>query len=211
MPVILAVDDDSETVAALERDLTRRFVADYRIVVERTPEAALRELWRLRDGGAEVALVIAGYHMAAMSGIDLLIEARQLHPDTRRVLMIVYGHAARSDNDIAHARALGQIDCYITKPWASPEQWLYVTLTELLSEWAQTHLPTFQVVRLIGPRHSAESHHLRDLLERNPVPYGFYADESDEGKRLAQEHRLTPADLPAAIFADGRVLTRASG
>jgi thioredoxin reductase (NADPH) len=200
VPVILAVDDDHEAASALERDLPRRFAADYRVIVEQSPRRAIDELERLRNEGVDVALVIAGYRMAAMSGIDLLIEAHRLHPDARRVLMIVYGDAARSDNDIAHARALGQIECYITKPWASPEQWLYVTLTELLSEWAQTHLPTFQVVRLIGPRHSAESHHLRDLLDRNPVPYGFYAADSDEGKRLVREHQLTPADLPAAIF-----------
>lgn len=211
MPVILAVDDDLDAVTALQRDLTRRFTADYHLVVERTPEVALQTLRSLRNERADVALVIAGYRMAAMSGIDLLVETHRLHPDARRVLMIVYGDAARSDNDIAHARALGQIDCYITKPWASPEQWLYVTLTELLSEWAQTHLPTFQVVRLVGPRHSAESHHLRDLLDRNPVPYAFYADDSDEGKRLTREYRLTPSDLPAAIYSDGRVLARPSG
>ena len=167
MPVILAVDDDREAITALERDLTRRFSADYSIVVERSAEAGLRRLQTLRDEGADVALVLAGYRMQGMSGIELLTQTCQIHPGARRVLLIVFGEAATSDNEIAHARALGQIDCYINKPWASPEEWLYVTLTELLSEWSLTHLPTFQVVQLIGPRFSAEAHHLRDIIDRS--------------------------------------------
>jgi len=210
MPVILAVDDDLDAVTTLQRDLVRRFGADYRVIVEGTPELAVQKLRRLRDDGAELALVIAGYHMAAMSGIDLLTEAHRLHPDVRRVLMIVFGEAARSDNAIAHARALGQIDSYITKPWGAPEIFLYTELTELLSEWAQTHLPQFEVVRLVGPRHSPESHHLRDILERNPVRHGFYADDSETGKKLLEEHGLSARQVPAAIFADGRVLRRPS-
>jgi thioredoxin reductase (NADPH) len=93
----------------------------------------------------------------------------------------------------------------------SPETWLYAGLTEFLSEWAQTHLPQFEVVRLVGPRYAPEAHHLRDFLDRNPVRYGFYADDSEDGRRMLQEHGLTPRHLPAAILADGRVLPRPSG
>src|SRR5947209_1361686 len=210
LPVILAVDDAPDAASALERDLPRRYAADYRVIVECSPEAGLQQLRRLREESVDVALVIAGFHLHGMSGIDLLVDAHDLHPDARRVLMIVYGEAATSDNEIAHARALGQIDCYITKPWASPEEWLYITLTELLSEWAQTHLPTFEVVRVVGPRWSPEAHHLRDLLARNPVPHGYYADDSEVGRELLERHNLGPVQLPAAFFADGRVLSRPS-
>jgi thioredoxin reductase (NADPH) len=210
LPVILAIDDDPAAASALAADLPRRFAADYRVMVERSAVAGVQQLRRLRDQGADVALVLAGFHLRGMSGIDVLVEARNLHPDTRRVLTIVYGEAATSDNEIAHARALGQIDCYITKPWASPEEWLYVTLTELLSEWAQTHLPTFAVVRVVGVRSSPEAHHIRDLLDRNPVPHGYCDADSDEGRDLLDRHHLSPAQLPAAIFADGRVLIQPS-
>lgn len=208
--MILAVDDDPNASEALARDLTRRFSPDYRIVVECAAEAALQRLQQLRDERVDVALIIAEFHLRGMSGIELLIEAHRLHPDARRVLMIVFGEAATADNEIARARALGQIDSYVTKPWGSPERWLYAGLTELLSEWAQTHLPQFEVVRLVGPRHSLETHRLRDILGRNPIQYGFYADDSPEGRTLLQEHTLGPDQLPAAIFADGRVMPRAS-
>jgi thioredoxin reductase (NADPH) len=210
MPAILAVDDDPAASDALERDLSRRFAADYELFVERSPAAALRQLRYLRDRQVDLALVIAGFHLKGMSGIDLLLEAHRLHPDARRVLLIVFGEAATSDNEIARARALGQIDSYITKPWGSPEVYFYTGLTELLSEWAQTHLPQFEVVRLVGPRHSSEAHHLRDLLDRSPVSYGYYPEDSEQGRQLVQQHHLNSSDLPAAILADGRVLQRAS-
>jgi len=129
-PAILAVDDDPDVSATLDHDLSRRFAADYRIVVARSAEAGVQQVQQLRDQGVDVALVIAGWRLRGMSGIDLLIAAHRLHPDARRVLLITYGDAASADTAIAAARALGQIDCYITKPWASPEEWLYVTLTE---------------------------------------------------------------------------------
>jgi len=43
-PVLLAVDADQGILAALRRDLPRRFAADYRTVTADTPEAALAEL-----------------------------------------------------------------------------------------------------------------------------------------------------------------------
>ena len=42
------------------------------------------------------------------------------------------------------------------------------------------------------------------------MPYGFYTDDSTEGHNLLQQHDLTPSQLPAAVFADGRVLARPS-
>jgi hypothetical protein len=54
MSDILAVDDDQDVVTALQRDLPQRFAADYRVVVEQTPEVALQTLWRLRDEGADL-------------------------------------------------------------------------------------------------------------------------------------------------------------
>jgi hypothetical protein len=43
-PVLLAVDSDQDILAAIERDLTRRFAADYRIVTAETPERAVAEV-----------------------------------------------------------------------------------------------------------------------------------------------------------------------
>jgi hypothetical protein len=42
--VLLAVDSDRRVLAALQRDLTRRFQADYRIVTANTPRLRWRSL-----------------------------------------------------------------------------------------------------------------------------------------------------------------------
>ena len=65
-PVLLAVDRDSQVLEALERDITRRFKADYRVVTAATPEAALTEL----GADDEVAVIIAGQWLVGTSGVD---------------------------------------------------------------------------------------------------------------------------------------------
>ena len=52
--VLLAVDRDSQVLAALERDLTRRFKADYRIVTENPACSATRAV------SPRVAAIFAG-------------------------------------------------------------------------------------------------------------------------------------------------------
>ena len=83
-PVLLAVDRDSQMLAALERDLTRRFEADYRIVTADTPEAAFAEL----DADDQVAVVIAGQWLTGTTGVDFLNACHQLHPAAKRLLLI---------------------------------------------------------------------------------------------------------------------------
>jgi thioredoxin reductase (NADPH) len=62
------------------------------------------------------------------------------------------------------------------------------------------------VVRVVGERWSSRSHELRDALTRNTVPFGFYASDSEEGRRLLRDHGVDPTRLPAAITYDGSVL-----
>ena len=59
-PTILAVDDDREVAWPLERDLGKRYAADYHVIVERSPSAVLGRRQQVHDRSADVALVIAG-------------------------------------------------------------------------------------------------------------------------------------------------------
>jgi thioredoxin reductase (NADPH) len=85
--VLLAVDNDRDILTALQRDLTRRFVADYRIVTANTPEAALAEL----DADDQVEVAIAGQWLTDTTGVDFLSACQQLYPAAKRVLLITYG------------------------------------------------------------------------------------------------------------------------
>jgi len=212
-PIILAVDTEQRVGDALERDLPKRYGSDYTIVVERSPTTALRHLQRLQGTDAEVALLISSLWMAEMSGIEFLVQAHRCAPDAKRLILMAYGDTATNaaaNAATASAATLGQFESLVTKPWASPEEHLCPAVGELLSEWARGHLPCFEAVRVVGSEWSADTYQLRDLLERNPAPYGFYDEDSPEGQRLLADFRLDATKLPAALLYNGRILQQPS-
>jgi thioredoxin reductase (NADPH) len=210
-PIMLAVETDRPVADALGRDLPRRYAADYHVVVVCSPAIGLDRLRALRrqGSGAEVALLIAGLWMAGMSGIDFLVQAHGLVPDAKRLLLIAHGDpAVRGRGAPAAAMMRGQFEAFVPKPWASPEEWLYPAVGELLGEWAKGHLPCFEAVKVVGPQWSADTHLMRDLLARNPVSYGYYPDDSSAGRQLLADFHVDASTLPTAILYDGRVLVQ---
>jgi thioredoxin reductase (NADPH) len=208
-PVVLVVDDAPEELRATVAALERRFGADYAVRAASTSEEALAALEDLARGHAAVALVAAALGLRGMDGVEILRRAHALHPGAGRALLVPMGHAAgmsSATERVMRASALGQLDVAILKGWVSPEEWLYPQVQEVLSAWALAHRPRHEHVRIVGEQWSARSHQLRDLLTRNTVPFGFYAGDSEEGRRLLAEHGLDPARLPVAIFFDGKVV-----
>jgi thioredoxin reductase (NADPH) len=182
---------------------------DYRIEAAGSGEEGLQALDRWADEGRETALVIADLWLREQSGVDFLIQVRERHGDAQRAIMVDYGDRTAAW-PMLRALTLSQIDFRIVKPWVSPEEWLYRQVSEALGVWWREHRSTFEAVTLIGQQWMPRSHSLRDLLARNPVPYGFHPAESDEGRRLMVEHNLSDEQLPAAVLYDGRVLTNPS-
>jgi thioredoxin reductase (NADPH) len=203
-PVLIAVDSDRDILVAIERDLTRRFAADYRIVTTETPERAFAAL----DVDDQVALVIAGQRLAGTTGVDFLNAFHQRHPAAKRLILISYGDIA-AGRAAVRAMALGQLDHYLNKPWGHPELDLYPTVSELLSQRVRAAVAAGsqpEAVRIVGPRWSARSHELRDLLARNNVSHGFYDAAKPKGRQLLQQAGVTAGDHPIALLFDGRVL-----
>jgi thioredoxin reductase (NADPH) len=203
-PVLLAVDSERDILTAIERDLTRRFGADYRIITADTPEGAFAEL----DADDQVAVVITGQWLAGTTGVDFLTECHQLHPVAKRLILITYGDFV-AGRAAVRAMALGQLDHYLNKPWGDPEFELYPTVSELLSQRVHAAAAAGsqpEAVRIVGPRRSARSHELRDLLARNNVSHGFYDVAKPEGRRLLKQAGVRAGDQPIALLFDGRVL-----
>lgn len=203
-PVLLAVDSELDILAAMERDLSRRFAADYRIVTADTPEAAFAKL----DIGDQVALVIAGHSLTDTTGVDFLSTCHQLHPAAKRLLLITYGDIAVGRAGV-RAMALGLLDDYLNKPWGNPELELYPVVSELLSQRARAAVaPGSQpvAVRVVAPQWSARSHELRDVLTRNSVAHSFYDIAQPEGRQLLRQAGVVPGDQPIVLLFDGRVL-----
>jgi thioredoxin reductase (NADPH) len=207
-PALVVVHGDQDTLAALERALQRRFRTDYQIVAADTPAAALDTLGRLRQAGGQVALVLADQWLAAMTGVEFLCQAHELHPTAKRVLFITYGDAAAVAAGL-QAMALGQLDHYLNAPWGPPELHLYPAVGEALSQWAKATSslgPPPELVRIVGPRWSPRSHELRDILARNSISHGFYDADSEDGRRLLAQAGLEATGSPVLLLFDGRVL-----
>jgi thioredoxin reductase (NADPH) len=207
-PVLMVVVGDPGQREELATALRRRFGADYQVVSEAGPAAALAALGRLAEAGGRAALLLADQRLEEMTGVELLRRAHELHPAARRVVLCAYGDV---DSGLAalQAMSLGQLDHWLNTPFGPPELQLYPAIGKLLGRWARATAGAGsfpEPVRIVGPRLSPRSHDLRDLLSRNNIPHGFYDAESDDGRRLLAGAGLGPVGRPVVLLYDGRVL-----
>lgn len=208
-PVILLIDDDRETLAELREVVERRYGADYHVLPESSTESGLTLLHDLRTRNADLALVVADQWMPGMTGVDFLSRVHDLHPDAKRVL-VIDAMDQRASAPLAQALALGRIDQHVHRPWQPAEDLLHPVLTELLAEWTRRHRPRFEAVRIVGNRWDARSHELRDLLDRNNVPHGFYDADSEPGRNLLRELGATDERLPVVSLYRGPTIVQPS-
>ena len=202
-PVILTVDDEPEVLNAVERDLRRRFAPDYRIVKAQSGAQALDAVRQLKQRRASVALFLVDARMPQMSGTEFLIQARQIYPDARKVLLTAY-----ADTDVAIAGINQvQLDHYLMKPWDPPAERLYPVLDDLLGDWAASFRPPFEGIRVAGSPWSPRSHEVKDFLSRSLTPYQWIDVEQDAAAR-AEAEAASPglARLPVVYFPDGTTL-----
>jgi thioredoxin reductase (NADPH) len=203
-PILFLVDDRPRVLEALARDLGRRFGGDHRIVAEGSPGAALEALEGLARRGEEVALVVAGQQMAELPGVLLLLKAHELHPGAKRVLLVGRREWTPA-NPAVRAMTLGQIDTYLFEPWLPVGRFLYLPVSQVLADWTPTRGPSFEGIRIVGPRWATRSHELRDMLTRMGIPYGWYQPGSAAGRRLLEEAGQDGSTLPVVVFHSGQV------
>jgi len=204
-PRIVIVDDRPHGLSALLDAIVRRYGADYRVAGHLSAHALLEDLAAAKREGDEVALVIADQWMPEMTGRELLLRVHELFPEAQRALLVGWGEK-RSSDVILQGCALGQLDNYLLKPWSPAEIHLYPIIGEFLADWARTHGPRLELVRILSPEPSARGHALADLLERNGVPYGCYNVDSEAGRKILEETGVDRDRLPAVVMLDGRVL-----
>jgi thioredoxin reductase (NADPH) len=206
-PAILVVDDEPEVLNAVERDLRKRYAAQYRILKAGSGALALDAVRQLKQRNAPLALFLVDARMPQMSGTELLIQARQIYPDARKVLLTAY-----ADTDVAIAGINQvQLDHYLMKPWDPPAERLYPVLDDLLADWSASFRPPFEGIRVAGSLWSPKSHEVKDFLSRSLTPYQWIDVESDAATR-AQVEALSPGlkRLPVIFFPDGTSLVEPS-
>src|SRR6266487_3912118 len=202
-PTILTVDDDPMVSAAITRDLSSRYGADYRIVRATSGAQALAVLARLALRDEPVALIAADQRMPRMTGIELLKQAAAHAPGAKYLLLTAY-----ADTDVA-IKAINDIglDYYLLKPWDPPGERLYPVVDDLLGDWRQANPDHTSDVRVVGHRWSDRSHDIKMFLARNHVPYRWYDIERDaEAQRLRDLSHAAPADFPLVLVPDGDAL-----
>ncbi|MFZ3331994.1 MAG: FAD-dependent oxidoreductase [Candidatus Acidiferrales bacterium] len=206
-PILLSVDDDSDVLRAIERDLRSKYGAEYRVIGSDSPEGALTLLKQLKVRNDSVALLLADQRMPHMDGVAFLQEGMRIFPDAKRALLTAYADTNAAISAINEAN----INYFFMKPWDPPADHLYPQLDDLLDDWRASFRPTFEGIRVLGTRWSPKSYELRDFLARNRVPYQWIDVESSandpETKRLLDA--LGPeeaASLPIVLFPDGSKL-----
>jgi thioredoxin reductase (NADPH) len=204
-PAIVVVDDEPAVLAAVSRDLRRGFGERFRVLRAGSGPEALELLRELRTRGDQVAMLIADQRMPGMAGTEYLVQARQLVPDAKRVLLTAYADteaAIAAINEVA-------LDYYLLKPWDPPEEQLFPVVEDLLTTWEAGAALEAGGVRVIGHRFSRESHDLRDFLVRNRVPARWLDVERDgEARELLRVAGVDSERLPVALLEDGTVLER---
>src|SRR4051812_44544384 len=205
-PILLSVDDDSDVLRAIERDLRSQYGAQYRVIGSDSPDRALELLNHLKIRNDSVALLLADQRMPRMDGVEFLREATQIFPGAKRALLTAYADTNAAISAINQA----SINYFFLKPWDPPAEHLYPQLDDLLEDWQASFRPTFQGIRVLGTRWSPRSYDLRDFLARNHVPYQWIDVElsanDPETKRLLEVLGPEVANLPVVLFPDGTKL-----
>ena len=205
-PILLSVDDDSDVLRAIERDLRSQYGAEYRVIASDSPEGALDLLKQLKVRSDNVALLLADQRMPHMNGVQFLQEGMRIFPDAKRALLTAYADTSAAISAINDA----SIHYFFMKPWDPPSDHLYPQLDDLLDDWQASYHPAFQGIRVLGTRWSPRSYELRDFLARNHVPYQWIDVElsaSDpETARLLDVLGPEATHLPVVLFPDGTKL-----
>src|SRR4030088_11370 len=112
-PILLSVDDDSDGLRSIERDLRSKYGAEYRVIGSDSPEGALDLLKQLKVRNDSVALLLADQRMPRMAGVEFLQQAMGIFPGAKRPLLPAYADPHTPITTFTPA----SITSFFLKPW----------------------------------------------------------------------------------------------
>ena len=101
---VIVVDDEPEQLQVFRLNFKRDF--DLHLAA-----SGAEALEMLRS--AEAAVLLTDQRMPNMTGVDLLVQAKEVRPDTVRIVVTAYKDAA----SILDAVNKGDVYRYVVKPW----------------------------------------------------------------------------------------------
>ena len=197
MLVIATTDHESRGI--LERELRVRYGSEYTVVVRANYEAAERLLVDLAKQEQPIAFIIGCYNPVDRDGIDFLGRARAIVPAAKRGIAVTWGDFASSPA-VFRAIAEGKAELTLVRPEHPRDEEFHATITDALVDWNMAQGVGFEAVRLIAAERDARSHLLRDLFNRNHIPVGYYAAETDAGQSALADLGLTDPELPVLVL-----------
>jgi thioredoxin reductase (NADPH) len=198
LPVLFVVDHDRKSLDILLTDLAGRFGNDFSVQGRTSSADALNALQEMAARHEPVALLLVDD-----SAGGFLARAHALHPRAARVLLVDRDYSATSP--AVQAIALGHADYHIVRPWTDDEM-MYRAMSEYLASWEREQAPNFELFRIVAQEGDSRVLQLRDVMARFSMPAGFYAVESEAGRRLLDDAGVDATRLPVVIRHDGQVM-----
>lgn len=170
---ILFVDDDANLLLSMQRQLRKHFAVD----VADAPEAGLQRL----TAGQPYGVVVSDMRMPRIDGVQFLGRARELAPDTVRVML-----TGNADPDTAiEAVNRGEIFRFLNKP-CSQEQ-LLATLTACFEQYRLIHAER----ELLANTLSGSVSLLTEILSlANPMAFGRASRIKQLALRIGEQLHL---------------------
>ncbi len=199
-PIIFSIDDDTQVLRAISRDLRTMYGKEYKILSTTPANEELETLTDLNNSSDVVALFVCDQRMPEMEGTAFLEKAIKLFPDAKRILLTAYSDteaAIKAINDV-------RLDYYLMKPWDPPEEKLYPVLNDLLDDWQNGYIPEFKGIKVVGYQFSPASHLIKDYLASTLIPYRWFdVEKNPEAKQKLEVNKISSDQLPLIVFEDG--------
>jgi len=109
-PAVLYVDDEPINLKVFEANFRNRF----RVICCGSGAEAIAVL---ASRGGEIGVLLSDQRMPGMTGVELLEKARELAPDTQRMLLTAYSDMQA----VMDAVNRGQVSRYFVKPWVKED------------------------------------------------------------------------------------------
>ncbi len=207
-PVILAVEDDTESLEMIGSELTGRYGRDYEIVITKSCADGHQALEDLANRGHRIALVLAGQKDDPARAVELLSSAKRHHADARGGLLIPWGAWGDegTSRTIVEAMTFGQIDYYVLKPWRKHDEFFHRTVTAFLHDWARADPMGEARVFVVAEQASRRTYELRNFLARLRIEHVIFEPTSADGRELLEKAGLPTYTVPVARTHDGILL-----
>ncbi|HET7520190.1 MAG TPA: FAD-dependent oxidoreductase [Candidatus Limnocylindria bacterium] len=207
-PALVVVDDGAVSRQLTAGSLRRRYGTDYEVIDLDSSTAAAAKLRKLRDAGADVAVIAANVKLDG-DGTRFLGQTRDAYPNARRLVLSAVG-----DNwtlpTIAHAAALGLVDHWEYLPSSESDEHFLAVIADILADWTHEMGRGNPRITIIGELGDPDFTVLTEVLQRwEPQPIRTMEAGTPEADAFLKERSIS-GPLPIVAVADGRAVTGAN-